>query len=64
MTASLDKKNALEVMKLLLEINKKFGTTFIFSTHDEKIMNTAKRIICIEDGKIVSDTDNNKYQRL
>lgn len=63
MTASLDKKNALEVMKLLLEINKKFGTTFIFSTHDEKIMNTAKRIICIEDGKIVSDKQNNNYQR-
>ena len=39
----------------LLELNEKFGTTFIFSTHDPIIMKKAKRLITLKDGQIVSD---------
>ena len=42
-------------MKILLGLNKEIGTTFIFATHDEKVMGYLSRIISIVDGKIESD---------
>ncbi|MBN2353000.1 MAG: ABC transporter ATP-binding protein [Spirochaetales bacterium] len=55
-TANLDHRTGDSIMRLLEELNRSFGTTFLYSTHDEKIMARAKRIISLEDGKIVSDT--------
>jgi len=51
-TGSLDKKTSLEIMTLLLELNK-MGTTIIVVTHDPLVANLCKRIIKIEDGKII-----------
>lgn len=36
------------------EINQKFGTTFVFSTHDKRVMNMANRLVRIEDGRILA----------
>ena len=55
LTANLDAKNSHRIMKILLGLNKEIGTTFIFATHDEKVMGYLSRIISIVDGKIESD---------
>lgn len=52
-TGNLDQKNSEEVMDILLQINEEMNTTVIIVTHDEKIAARCKRIIHIEDGKIV-----------
>lgn len=52
-TANLDHKTGAEIVKLMKDLNEKYGTTFIFSTHDPKIMEHAKKIIYLEDGEIV-----------
>lgn len=54
-TANLDSKNGKEVLDLMLQMNKKTNTTFIFSTHDRMVMNFARRLISLRDGKIESD---------
>jgi putative ABC transport system ATP-binding protein len=51
-TANLDTKNAELLLDLMEEMNKKTGTTFLFSTHDERIMKRARRLIQLRDGKI------------
>ncbi len=51
-TANLDSKNAELLLDLMEEMNKKTGTTFLFSTHDERIMKRARRLIHLRDGKI------------
>ncbi len=54
-TANLDSMNAKEILSLMKELNKKKKTTFIFSTHDQLVMEFAGRIIYLRDGKIASD---------
>lgn len=54
-TANLDAKNAHQVMKILKNLNKELNTTFLFSTHDEKVMQYLKRIIHLKDGKVDED---------
>lgn len=54
-TANLDSVNAKEILSLMKELNKKKKTTFIFSTHDQLVMEFAERIIYLRDGKIASD---------
>jgi len=54
-TANLDShstENLLDIMELL---NKEEKITFIFSTHDQRVVNKARRVITIEDGKVISD---------
>jgi putative ABC transport system ATP-binding protein len=53
-TANLDSKTGESVIDLMKEMNRKDGTTFIFSTHDPKVMAHASAIVRIEDGRIVS----------
>ena len=50
-------------MKIMVGLNKEFSTSFVFATHDEKIMGYLQRIIHLEDGKIVEDNkiDNPKF---
>jgi len=50
-TGNLDTKSGKEIMDLLLNLNKKFGTTLIIVTHDPEISAVAQRIIHIRDGK-------------
>ncbi|MCL2130666.1 MAG: lipoprotein-releasing system ATP-binding protein LolD, partial [Treponema sp.] len=54
-TANLDSKIGGEILELMLAMNKSAGTTFIFSTHDEMVMDYARRLIRIRDGQIESD---------
>lgn len=54
-TANLDHKTGDIIMKLMIRLNEKYGTTFFFSTHDPEIMKLAKRIIRMKDGEIVKD---------
>ena len=54
-TANLDAENSHNIMKILVNLNEEIETSFVFATHDEKIMGYLKRIIRLEDGKIVKD---------
>ena len=54
-TANLDAENSHNIMKILTKLNKELDTSFVFATHDEKIMGYLKRIIRLEDGNIVND---------
>jgi putative ABC transport system ATP-binding protein len=54
-TANLDSENAQNIIHLMRELNKNEGTTFVFSTHDSRILTEARRIVKLEDGKITSD---------
>ncbi|MCL2196894.1 MAG: ABC transporter ATP-binding protein [Treponema sp.] len=56
-TANLDSKIGREILELMLELNKSEGTTFIFSTHDQMVMDYARRLINIRDGQIVTDLE-------
>jgi len=55
-TANIDTKTGHEILDLMQAMNKNLGTTFIFSTHDPKVMEHAKRLIMIRDGQVESDT--------
>ncbi len=55
-TANLDSKTAEGLIHLMRELNRRYQTTFIFSTHDPLVMRNASRLIQIKDGAIVSDS--------
>ncbi|MDR3019590.1 MAG: ABC transporter ATP-binding protein [Treponema sp.] len=54
-TANLDSTIGREVLELMVKLNQSEGTTFIFSTHDQMVMDYARRLIRIRDGQIESD---------
>ncbi len=54
-TANLDSKTATGVLETMLEMNRELETTFIFSTHDPRVMDYALRLIEIRDGRISKD---------
>ncbi|TVR89460.1 MAG: ABC transporter ATP-binding protein [Spirochaetaceae bacterium] len=54
-TANLDSETGEDVLKLMLELNSRLGTTFVFSTHDQMVMEYARRLCLLHDGLIVSD---------
>ncbi|MCP5052767.1 MAG: ABC transporter ATP-binding protein [bacterium] len=54
-TANLDSQTGQEVLELMVRLNEKSGATFIFSTHDNMVMDYARRIIMLRDGRIESD---------
>jgi putative ABC transport system ATP-binding protein len=54
-TANLDSKSAETLLDIMEKLNRDEEMTFIFSTHDVKVMKRARRIITLEDGKVVSD---------
>lgn len=54
-TANLDSKTGVEIIELMKGISKTQKTTFIFSTHDPKVMKHSERIIHLEDGKIIGE---------
>ncbi len=53
-TANLDSETARMIIKLMRELNEKDEITFIFSTHDQRLLDKVKRLIRLEDGKIVN----------
>lgn len=54
-TANLDTKTSKQIISLMRNIQKEFNTTFVFATHDEKIVTEVDRIITIVDGIITDD---------
>lgn len=57
-TANLDSETGLALLNMMRALNDKTGMTFIFSTHDELVMEKAKRLITLKDGRIVKDESN------
>ncbi|HET6557660.1 MAG TPA: ABC transporter ATP-binding protein, partial [Prolixibacteraceae bacterium] len=53
-TANLDSKSTENLLEIMEELNRKENITFIFSTHDQRVVNKARRVITLEDGKIIS----------
>jgi len=54
-TANLDSDTAVKIIELMRELNQKSGVTFIFSTHDQRLLNSINRKILLRDGIIVED---------
>jgi len=54
-TANLDSKTGASLLKIMEEMNKKKQVTFIFSTHDKMVMDYARRLIQLKDGRIAED---------
>lgn len=54
-TANLDSVSTETLLDIMENLNKEENMTFVFSTHDKRVVNKARRIITIEDGKIISD---------
>ena len=57
-TANVDSETAESLLNLMEDLNQKRGVTFVFSTHDHRVMERAKRIVQLVDGKIASDTQD------
>lgn len=62
-TANLDHKTGEGILQLMKDINGNFKTTFIFSTHDARVMEMANRLIRIEDGQIVGQEVKEEEQQ-
>lgn len=54
-TANLDTKSTEDLLNIMQELNEKEGVTFIFSTHDQRVVDKAKRVIVFQDGNVISD---------
>jgi putative ABC transport system ATP-binding protein len=54
-TANLDSKTGAEILELMLALNRAAGTTFLFSTHDKMVMDYARRLILLRDGRVESE---------
>jgi len=54
-TANLDTENGQQVMEIMQRLNKETGTTFVFATHDPRVIKYAKRVITLRDGIIVEN---------
>ena len=57
-TANLDSETAVKIIELMRELNQKHGATFIFSTHDQRLLATINRKILLRDGIIIQDEAN------
>jgi putative ABC transport system ATP-binding protein len=55
-TANLDSKSTENLLEIMAKLNKEDKMTFIFSTHDQRVIDKARRVVTLVDGKIVSDT--------
>jgi putative ABC transport system ATP-binding protein len=58
-TANLDSQTGATIIDLMKEMNRRDGTTFIFSTHDPKVMSHASAVIRIADGQLVGREELN-----
>jgi putative ABC transport system ATP-binding protein len=54
-TANLDHGTGSDILLLMRKINRELGTTFIFSTHDQRVMSMADRVVRMEDGELVTE---------
>ena len=54
-TANLDSESTASLLDLMGELNRDFNMTFVFSTHDARVIQRARRVVTLEDGMITSD---------
>ncbi len=54
-TANLDSHSTESLLEIMAEMNKEENITFLFSTHDQRVIDKAKRVITLEDGQIIKD---------
>ena len=57
-TANLDSKSTANLLDIMARLNQEEGTTFLFSTHDQRVIDRARRVVTLEDGQILSDTQS------
>ncbi len=57
-TANLDSHTAEELLALMRELNTRRGVTFLFSSHDDRVIAQARRVIRLEDGRLVADNSH------
>ncbi|HMR43596.1 MAG TPA: ATP-binding cassette domain-containing protein, partial [Saprospiraceae bacterium] len=60
-TANLDSKSTSTLLDIMEKLNHEEQITFVFSTHDNRVIERAHRVITLEDGKIVSDVIQNPH---
>jgi putative ABC transport system ATP-binding protein len=58
-TANLDTENGKQVMDIMARLNKETGVTFVFATHDPRVIGYANRVVTLQDGLITNDSKNN-----
>lgn len=61
-TANLDGKSAANLLAIMERLNHEEGVTFIFSTHDQRVIERAHRVITLQDGKVISDEQKNPHK--
>ncbi len=54
-TANLDSKSTAGLLDMMAQLNAEENMTFVFSTHDQRVIDRARRVVTIEDGKVISD---------
>jgi putative ABC transport system ATP-binding protein len=59
-TANLDSKSTTQLLDIMKKLNEEEGITFIFSTHDQRVIDRAKRVITLDDGMVVEDEVSEK----
>jgi len=57
-TANLDTENGQQIMEIMQRLNKETGTTFVFATHDPRVIKFARRVVTLRDGMIVDGNGN------
>jgi putative ABC transport system ATP-binding protein len=55
-TANLDTENGEQVMEIMKKLNDETGTTFVFATHDPRVIKYASRVVTLQDGLIIKDS--------
>ncbi len=59
-TANLDTENGRQVMEIMQRLNRDTRTTFVFATHDPRVIKFAKRVVTLRDGLVVEDNGNGR----
>ncbi len=54
-TANLDSKSTADLLDIMSQLNKEENITFLFSTHDQRVIDRARRVVMLEDGAVISD---------
>jgi putative ABC transport system ATP-binding protein len=54
-TANLDTKNGEQVMEIMTRLNKETGVTFVFATHDPRVIKYARRVVTLRDGLVAEN---------
>jgi len=57
-TANLDSENGHQIMEIMVRLNEETGTTFIFATHDSRVIPFARRVVEVRDGKIAENSEH------